>query len=51
MDEEEFDKYIDKASKIVASQYSRKRRMDAQGVPLVFKILLIIAFILSVAFL
>ena len=49
--EREFDRYVDKASKIVAKVYSKKRRLDSQGVPLIFKILLSVAFLFSVIFL
>jgi hypothetical protein len=35
----------------MAKQYSRKRKLDAQGVPFIFKLLLVTAFILSLSFL
>jgi len=51
MSEREFESRIDTISKIVSRQYSKKRNLDAQGVPLIFKVLLSLAFVLSVAFL
>lgn len=47
---EEFEKILQGADKILSKTYSKKRKSNKQGVPLIFKLLLILAVIFGLGY-
>lgn len=51
INKDEFDLIIEKASNLMGNVYSRKRKMDSQGVPLWYKLALVLACLTAFPFL
>jgi multidrug transporter EmrE-like cation transporter len=48
---DEFDTIVEKASNLIGKVYSNKRKMDSQGVPVIYKLSLLVAALISFIFL
>lgn len=51
LNKDKFDEVLDKASQHMAQVYSKKRKMDSQGIPLWYKLTLLLAMLIAVPFL
>ena len=51
INKEEFDTVVERASNLIGKTYSNKRKLDSQGVPVIYKLTLLLAALIAFVFL